>query len=150
MSENFKNLMLNFLKTVIPLAFGLLVLWLLLRSLNINQIISVLKQNVNFYIIILSLPFCLFANIVRAMRWNLLIKPLGFKPRKANLIYAVLGNYGVNLAVPRLGEVWRCTMINRYEKIPFTKLFGTVITDRLADTIAVLVIFVVSFVLNIS
>lgn len=148
MSENFKNLMMRLLKTVVPLAFGVIVLFLLFKVLDINEIISVLKQDVNFYIIILSLPFCLFANIARAMRWNLLITPLGFKPRKSNLIYAVLGNYGVNLAIPRLGEVWRCSMITQYEKIPFTKLIGTVITDRLADTIVVLIIFVASFVLN--
>ncbi|GHU64697.1 dolichol-P-glucose synthetase [Bacteroidia bacterium] len=150
MSEKLKDLMLKLLKTVVPLVFGVIILYLLLKVLPVNEMILILKQDVNFSIIILSLPFCLFANIARALRWNLLITPLGFKPRKFNLIYAVLGNYGVNLAIPRLGEVWRCSMITQYEKIPFTKLIGTVVTDRLADTIVVLLIFIVSFVLNIS
>lgn len=149
MSSKFKESLIKFLKTFIPLAFGLVILWLVFRKLDLNEILSILKSDVNFGIILLSLPFGLVANIIRAYRWNLLIEPLGYRPSMKNLIYAILGNYGVNLAFPRLGEVWRCTIINRYEKIPFTKLFGTLITDRLADTITVALIVVVSFFMNI-
>jgi len=149
MNRKLKSAILNILKTVIPLAFGLLIFWLIFRKLDMQAIISIIKSDINFWIIALSLPFGLFANIARAYRWDLLIRPLGYNPSRSNLIYAVLGNYGVNLAFPRLGEVWRCTMINRYDKIPFTKLFGTLITDRLADTIAVALIVVVAFILNV-
>ena len=149
MFEKIKSTLLKILKTVIPLAFGLVIFWLIFRKLNIQEILSILKSDVDFGLIALSLPFGLLANIVRAYRWDLLIRPLGYRPKKSNLIYAVLGNYGVNLVFPRLGEVWRCTMINRYEKIPFTKLFGTLITDRLADTISVAFIVIVSVILNV-
>lgn len=149
MSQNFKSSFFRFLKTFIPLVFGVLIFWLIFRRLDIKEVISIIKSDVNFFIILLSLPFGLAANIVRAYRWNLLIEPLGYKPKMSNLIYAVLGNYGVNLAFPRLGEVWRCTIINRYEKIPFTKLFGTLISDRLADTITVSLIVIAAFVMNI-
>ena len=149
MSSNLKSSILKILKTVIPLAFGILIFWLIFRELDFREIISILKSDVNFRFILLSLPFGLAANIIRAYRWNLLIQPLGYNPKMSNLIYAVLGNYGVNLAFPRLGEVWRCTIINRYEKIPFTKLFGTLITDRLADTITVILIIIAAFFMNI-
>jgi hypothetical protein len=78
-----------------------------------------------------------------------LIHPLGYRPKSSNLIYSFLGNYGVNLAVPRLGEIWRCTMISRYEKIPFSALIGTMITDRLFDVISVGIIIIISFILNV-
>lgn len=149
MSSGFKEIALKLLKTIIPLAFGVLVFVLIFRTLDFNEIMSILKQDVNWWIIALSLPFGLLANIVRAYRWNLLIRPLGYNPKMINLIYAVLGNYGVNLVFPRLGEVWRCTMIKQYEKIPFTKLFGTLITDRLADLVSVFLIVVASFIMNI-
>jgi len=149
MSRKLKSTILNIVKTVVPLAFGLLILWFIFRKLDLQEILTIIKSDINFWIIALSLPFGLLANIVRAYRWNLLIRPLGYNPSKVNLIYAVLGNYGVNLAFPRLGEVWRCTMINRYDKIPFTKLFGTLITDRLADTIMVALIVIVAFILNV-
>ncbi|GHT08013.1 dolichol-P-glucose synthetase [Bacteroidia bacterium] len=150
MTGKFKSSLAKFLKTFIPLVFGLFVLWLILfKILDFNEIMQIVKQDVNFWIIALSLPFGLFANIMRAYRWDLLIRPLGFRAKKSNLIYAVLGTYGVNLAVPRLGEVWRCTMISRYEKIPFTKLIGTMLTDRLSDTIAVASIVIAAFAMNV-
>lgn len=149
MKGKFKSGLIRFSKTVIPLAFGLIVLWFIVKTLNFEQVIAILKKEVNYWIIALSLPFGLFGQIARAMRWELLIRPLGYHPKKSNLIYSILGNYGVNLAFPRLGEVWRCTMINRYEKIPVTKLIGTVIIDRVSDTIVVALIVIAAFVMNV-
>jgi uncharacterized membrane protein YbhN (UPF0104 family) len=134
-------------KTALPLIFGLAILWLVLSKLDIKEVLHNLKD-ANYWIIALSLPFGLMGQIFRALRWDLLIKPLGYNPKKSNLIYSVLGSYGVNLAFPRLGEVWRCTMINRCEKIPFTKLVGTMITDRIFDPVMVLLIFAAAFLMN--
>ncbi|MCC8146467.1 MAG: flippase-like domain-containing protein [Bacteroidales bacterium] len=149
MPDKLKSALIKFAKTFLPLLFGLFIFWLIFRKMDFREIMSILRQDVNFWFIALSLPFGLIANIIRAYRWDLLIRPLGFTPRKSNLVYAVLGNYGVNLVFPRLGEVWRCTMITRYEKIPFTKLFGTLITDRLADTVMVGLIVVAAFIMNV-
>jgi len=149
MSINLKSTFIKFAKTFLPLAFGLFIFWLIFRAFDFREIMSILRQDVNFWFIALSLPFGLGANIVRAYRWGLLIEPLGYKPKKSNLVYAVLGNYGVNLVFPRLGEVWRCTMITRYDNVPFTKLFGTLITDRLADAFSVALIVIVAFIMNV-
>ena len=149
MGGNLKSGFVKFLKTFIPLGFGLIVFWLIIKSLDFDQVISTLKKDVNYWIIALSLPFGLMGQIMRAFRWDLLIRPLGYRPKKTNLIYAVLGNYGVNLAFPRLGEVWRCTMTNRYEKIPFTKLVGTMIIDRISDTVIVALIVIAAFIMNV-
>ena len=67
----------------------------------------------------------------------LLIRSLGDKVRTHNVVYAVLGNYAVNLVLPRVGEVWRCGMITKYDKIPFTRLLGTLLIDRVSDTVMV-------------
>ena len=150
MSQGFRPIVSKILKTFVPLVFGVLIFWLLFRQLNFSEIMNILKSEVDFGIIALSLPFGLFANIIRGYRWNLLITPLGYKPKKSNLVYAVLGNYAVNLGVPRLGEIWRCTIITRYEKIPFPKLFGTLLIDRLSDTIAVAIIVIAAFFMNIT
>lgn len=139
----------QFLKTFIPLLFGLLILWLIFYNMDFKEISKALRNDVNYWIIALSLPFALIANTIRAYRWHLLIQPLGYNPKKSNLIYAVWGNYGVNLGIPRFGEIWRCTMINRYEKIPFTKLVGTLITDRLSDLFSVAIIVIIAFILNV-
>jgi uncharacterized protein (TIRG00374 family) len=149
MQKNFRSKLLKFTKTFIPLLFGLLVLWLTIRKLDFNEVAEVLKKDVNYWIIALSLPFGLIANIFRGLRWELLMRPLGFHPKKSNMIYAVLGTYAVNLAFPRLGEIWRCTMVTRYEKIPFTKTFGTMLTDRISDTVTVALITLAAFAINV-
>jgi uncharacterized protein (TIRG00374 family) len=149
MWKNFKSGLLRFSKTFIPLAFGLIVLWFIIDTLDFKQVIATLKKDVNYWIIALSLPFGLFGQLMRAFRWDLLIRPLGHCPKKSNLIYSIFGNYGVNLAFPRLGEVWRCTMINRYENIPFTQLIGTMIIDRVSDTITVGLIIIAAFIMNV-
>jgi len=149
MIEKNRHIFIQFLKTFVPLFFGLLVSWLIFKSLDFKQIMSIVRKDVNYWIIVLSLPFGLFANIIRAYRWGLLIRPLGYRPKSSNLVYSFLGNYGVNLAFPRLGEVWRCTMISRYEKIPFTALIGTMITDRIFDLVPVSLIVVIAFILNV-
>ena len=149
MSANFKSTLGNLVKTIIPLAFGVVVLVFMFLKLDFDTVKEILKQDVNWWIIAVSLPFGLGANIVRAYRWRLLIRPLGYNPKISNLIYAVLGNYGVNLVFPRLGEIWRCTMIKQYEKIPFGKLLGTLINDRLADSLSVILITLFAFALNI-
>ena len=146
--EKNKNYLKKILKTVIPLFLGLFVFWLIYRQLNFKEIISNLRE-ANYWIIALSLPFGLFGNIIRAYRWDLLIRALGHRPKKSNLIYSFLGNYAVNLAIPRFGEVWRCTMVSRYEKIPLTALIGTMITDRLFDFAPIGLIIIVAFILNV-
>ena len=147
--EKIKYYFIQFLKTFVPLLFGLFVLWLIFKQLDFSEMVSTLKNDVNYWIIAASLPFGLFGNIIRAYRWRLLIYPLGYRPKSSNLIYSFLGNYAVNLAIPRIGEVWRCTMISRYEKIPFTILIGTMISDRLFDFVPIGIIIIVAFILNV-
>ena len=95
-----------------------------------------------------SLLFGLFANVVRGLRWGLLISSLGERFKMSNIIYAVLGNYAVNMVLPRVGEVWRCGIITKYDKIPFTKLLGTLLIDRVSDTIVVGLITLLIFIFN--
>ena len=71
------------------------------------------------------------------MRWTLLIRSMGDRVKTSHAIYAVLGNYAVNLLLPRVGEVWRCGMITKYDNVSFTKLLGTLLVDRVSDTIMV-------------
>lgn len=149
MPTTFFSVVKNIIKIVFPLAFGLLILWLVYRDMDFSSIMEVFKSDVNFWIIGLSLFFGLGANIIRGIRWNILIQALGEKPRVSNLVYAVLGNYVVNLVLPRLGEVWRCGMIAKYEKISFSKLFGTLLIDRFFDTLSVALIVLFSIFLNI-
>jgi len=148
MWSGIKKISVNFLKIVLPLVLGGLLLWYIYKDIELGQIAQVLNSDIRYGYLLLSLVFGLGANMLRGLRWGLLIEPLGYKPRKTLLMLAVVGNYGVNLVLPRVGEVWRCGIVAKYDNQLFSKLFGTLIVDRLYDLIAIAAIFLLSFVLT--
>ncbi|MEN9918757.1 MAG: hypothetical protein RL662_1193 [Bacteroidota bacterium] len=136
-------------KTIVPFVFGLLILWMLYRKTDFAEMWATIKD-ANFAILLFSLIFGLLGNIIRGLRWKLLIEPLGYNPNTLNLVYAVLGNYAVNLIFPRAGEVWRCGVIAKKEKIPFVRLIGTLLLDRVFDTIMVILITLAACCFNLD
>lgn len=147
---DFKKTLSTSLKVILPLAFGCLLLWFLYSKMDLSEIWNVIKVGVRYDILLFSLLFGLLANIVRGLRWGLLIGSLGERYKTSNAVYAVLGNYAVNLVLPRVGEVWRCGVVSKYDKIAFSKLFGTLLIDRVSDTIMVGLITLCIFTFNIG
>jgi uncharacterized protein (TIRG00374 family) len=150
MNVNLKKILQKAIRIVLPLALGCILFWYLYQDQNLDEMMQVVREGVRYDIILFSLLFGLGANIVRGFRWGLLIDSLGERVRRINVILAVLGNYAINMALPRIGEVWRCGITSKYEKIPFTKLLGTLLVDRVMDTLVVGLITLFIFVFNIS
>jgi uncharacterized protein (TIRG00374 family) len=94
----------------------------------------------DFFWVWLSLFFAILSHISRALRWRLQLIHLGYNASIKNSIFAVFVNYIANLAIPRIGEVTRCGVVKQYEKIPFTKSFGTVIAERTVDMVILLIL----------
>jgi hypothetical protein len=113
------------------------------KDQDFNRIKSILTNDVNYFWIVASLFLGLLSHVSRTIRWNLLIEPLGRKPRILNTFLAVMVGYLMNLALPRMGEISRCGVIARYEKISFTKLVGTVVLERLIDVLMLLVLLAI-------
>jgi uncharacterized protein (TIRG00374 family) len=122
---------------------GILIFWWVYKDQDIKRIKSILTNEVNYFWIIVSVFLGLMSHISRTIRWNLMIEPLGHKPRMLNTFLAVMIGYLMNLALPRMGEISRCGVLSRYEKIPFTKLVGTVVLERLIDVLMLLLLLVV-------
>ena len=96
----------------------------------------------------LIIVFGVLSNVFRTLRWNLLFHPMGYRPRFGNTFMSVLVAYFANLAIPRLGEVLRCTFMYRYEKVPVEKSLGTVVSERVIDILCFLTLFLVSFLVE--
>lgn len=103
------------------------------KDIDLKNLWLNLKQ-ANFLWVIVALIFGFASHLVRAYRWNLLIEPMGYKPRLLYTMYAVMIGYFANLAFPRIGEVTRCASLNRSDKIPLESLLGTVIAERAIDS----------------
>lgn len=87
----------------------------------------------------------MISNLSRALRWNMLIEPLGYKPKTFNTFFATMIGYLINLALPRAGEVAKPAMVSRYEKIPLDRLMGTVVVDRAFDVLMLLIVTGLTF-----
>ena len=134
-----KQKIISSIKMLVFLSIGVFLLWLALRGQDFGQLWQEITH-FNYWWIALSLLLNFLSHFSRAIRWNMLIEPLGYKPRTINTTLAVLVGYLANYAIPRMGEVSRCAILSRYEKQQFTPLFGTVFTERVIDTLALLII----------
>ncbi len=139
----------NILKYLLFFAVGVAIFWWVYRDLDTEELMGSLKE-LNYFWLALSVLLGITAHFLRAVRWNLLIHPLGYNPKLHNSFLAVLILYLTNLIIPRAGEVTRCTVLAKYEKIPATKLIGTVIVERIADVIALVFFAIIIFFTNLD
>ncbi|NNK20440.1 MAG: flippase-like domain-containing protein, partial [Flavobacteriaceae bacterium] len=86
----------------------------------------------------------ILSHISRAVRWNYLLEPLGYRAKIWNNIFFILIAYFANLGIPRSGEVLRATALATYEKVPFQKGFGTIVTERVIDLLMLLLIIFIA------
>lgn len=84
----------------------------------------------------------------RALRWKMLMQPLKVFPSIANTVFAVLIGYLANALIPRLGEVAKCTILAKYEKVPADQLVGTIIAERAFDLACLIIILVATLFLQ--
>ncbi len=126
------------IKTVVFLGIGGLLLWLTFRNQDMSLVIEKISH-AHFGWLGLSIVLSVLALISRSMRWKQLIEPLGYSPRLFSTFNALMFGYLANLAIPRLGEITRCGALSKSEEIPFEKLVGTVIVERVADVIMLVV-----------
>lgn len=138
-----KSTAIKTIKFIIFFALGIFIFWLIYKDQDIERIKSVLKNDVNYFWVFISLLIGLISHFSRTLRWGLMIEPVSHKPRFGNTFMAVMIGYLMNMAFPRMGEISRCGVLARYEKISFTKLFGTVVAERLIDVVSLLILLVI-------
>lgn len=132
----------NILKIFLFLFIGIGLFWLVYRKQDVNEIKEQLLK-ANLWWLLLSMLLGLLSHISRSMRWKMLIEPVGYKPRTITLFYSVMIMYLTNYAIPRSGEVVRAGVVSRQEKIPFTALLGTIITERAIDLIMLIILTII-------
>ncbi|MDQ6845790.1 MAG: flippase-like domain-containing protein [Bacteroidota bacterium] len=123
------------LKYIFFLGIGVFLMWWQLSKMTPVQRIQFHDslQNADYLILIPIVIMAILSHISRAIRWKILIEPMGYRPSTFNTFYATLCGYFANTFIPRAGEILRCTLLGRYEKIPVTKLIGTILVERVFD-----------------
>jgi len=135
----------NILKFLLFLGLGLFLLAWAFKNMDLQKMFNEIKQ-ANFFWILIAMICGILSHAARALRWNLLLKPLGYTANNWNAFYAVMIGYFSNNLVPRLGEVTRCAALAKTDRIPIEKLIGTVITERIVDLILTALITLFIFI----
>ncbi len=144
-----KPQILKTFRSLLFLAFALFLLYLAFRDIDTEGVWNDLRH-ARYGWLALLLPLGLLSHLFRAWRWKLLIRPLGYDPPLSHTFYAVMSGYLANLALPRLGEVARCGSLTRTDRIPFDKLIGTVITERIVDMLILMLLTLLTFLIKIQ
>jgi len=161
-----KKKLIDFLKFLFFLGIGLSILYFVYQDQNaayleecalkgipesecslIGKVIEDITSADYFW---LSFVFAVFiiSNISRAIRWTMLLRPMGYQPKLANAFWCTMVGYLTNLGVPRAGEIIKSALLSRYEKIPLEKVVGTVFTDRLTDVASLVVVMGLAFLVE--
>ncbi len=141
------NNLKSILKVAIPLLLGIALVWYSLSQISISKLVQYFND-ADYFWVILGVSCGIMSHTSRAYRWLFMAEPLGYKPRFLNSFMAVYSAYLINLTIPRAGEVARASILANYEDVPFDKGFGTIVAERVADTLMLLVIIAVAFVVK--
>lgn len=147
-----KKKLYSVLKYILFLGIGVFLTWWQISKMTPFQKIQFRESLAHAHYIYL-LPvfiFTILGHISRAVRWNILIEPMGYTPKTSNSFYAVMGGYFANTFLPRAGEILRCTLLSKYEKIPVSKLFGTILVERVFDLLCYFLLLVFTFLIQIE
>ncbi|MGB1307761.1 MAG: lysylphosphatidylglycerol synthase transmembrane domain-containing protein [Oceanihabitans sp.] len=135
------------LKISIPILLGVFLISYSLSKLSFKELLTYF-QNADYSYIVIGMFIGILSHLSRAYRWLYQLEPLGYKVKLPNSIMAVFATYLINYTIPRAGEVARATILTNYEGVPFEKGFGTIVAERIADMLVVLLIIIITLFLQ--
>ena len=135
------------LQYILPVLLSALLIWYLFRKVDFRQTMEILSHGVDYWWILAAMGLSVVSHILRAMRWRIQLDALDVRSTLMELTCAVFGCYALNLLLPRLGELWRCTFVAKRSRSHFTTVMGSMVADRMADSIMVLLLILLTFVL---
>lgn len=133
------------LKVCAPFALGAGILWWMYHDCDWEVLRRMMQGDIKWGWIAFSLVFGVLPSVFRGLRWRLALDPLGEHPSRRVCIDSIYLSYAASLVIPRIGEVTRCGTLKTYEGTSFSKSLGTVVTERLVDSLLLLLLASVSF-----
>lgn len=138
------------LQFLLPVALSVVLLWVLFKKVDFRETLRIMSHGVDYGWILTAMGISVFSHIFRAMRWRIQLNALHVKTTLVDLTCSIFGCYALNLVLPRLGELWRCSFVAHRYRAPFTTVMGSMVADRLADTIMVLALTLLTFLVASS
>lgn len=118
-------------------ALSLLFLYLAFRGTDFRKILEAFAD-ANYAWLFLGFLVMISSHGVRAWRWRYLLEPVKPNIPLRNLFSGVMIGYFLNNVLPRAGEIARPYAIRRLESVSVSAALGTVVVERILDTIVFL------------
>ena len=125
------------------------ILYWMYRGFDFKKVEEVLLHKMSWTWMLLSFPFGISAQLFRGWRWKQALEPIGEKSRSSVSINSIFLSYALSLVIPRSGEFARCAVLKRWDGVSFPKALGTVVTERAIDSLLVLLITGLVFLMQI-
>ena len=146
---NLKKILKNIGRVFFPLLLGGSIMYWMYRGFDWNAVRETITQQMQWGWILLSLPFGIFAQVLRGGRWKISLDPLHEPARTTTCVDAVFISYMASLVIPRIGEVMRCGLLKKRDDVSFVKSLGTVVTERIVDALCMILIAAVTLLLQV-
>lgn len=145
-----KKTLITILQYIVFLGLGISIIYWMFSKMKPEEVatmVASIKQTRLWFLVPIFIVG-LLSHLFRALRWKLILEPMGIKPTTANTFFAVMIGYVTNLALPRAGEVAKCTVLARYEKVPADKMIGTIVAERAFDVVCLALVIFLAFILE--
>lgn len=134
----------SFLKYALLFALGITIVYLLFRRSNQVNFFKDVENSQWIWAVFAGFAV-LISHIFRALRWRLMVEPLAKHHLQFFSVFnALMVGYLVNLLLPRVGELTRCAILSKKEKITTAALIGTVIAERLLDILMLFILIIIA------
>jgi glycosyltransferase 2 family protein len=120
-------------------AISVVAIWLVLRSVDVGQTIEILRAADLGWIGLVG-GFVVIDLLMRALRWQRLVAPIGHVGFLPMLGYLLIGYLANNVLPARLGELVRSHYLGDREGLSRTTTLGTVVVERVVDFVVVVAI----------
>ena len=144
-----KKIANNIWQVALSLFLGGAILYWMYRGFDFKKVEEVLLHKMSWTWMLLSFPFGISAQLFRGWRWKQALEPIGEKSRSSVSINSIFLSYALSLVIPRSGEFARCAVLKRWDGVSFPKALGTVVTERAIDSLLVLLIAGLVFLMQI-
>lgn len=144
-----KHLLIVIIKIALPFVLGLGILWWMYRDTDWTEFLHCVWHDMNWWWMLLSLAFGILPQMARAWRWKMALAPLGERARRSSCTDAIFMSYAASLVIPRVGEVMRCGTLKKCDGVSFSKSLGTVVTERLVDSLLMLCFTGIAFLVQL-
>lgn len=131
----------------VPLVISIGLCWLLFAKQDFGSMVDTVRERCRWTPIWVVLVLSVLSHVIRAMRWRIQLQGIGIRIGLYPVVLSIFGTYAVNLVFPRLGELWRTGYISQRQHAPFDKVFGSMVADRVADTVTVALLALTTFMI---